>query len=352
MARLGLEAAEALEHAHQSGVIHRDIKPSNLLIDASGKLWITDFGLARFRADGSLTISGEVVGTLRYMSPEQLRGQPGLVDQRTDLYSLGITLYELLTLRPAFSSQEQPELMREVEAAEPPAPRRINRDIPRDLETVLLKCIAKQRDDRYSTAAELADELRRFLAGRPPLARRPTVVERSYRWAQRHIRLVTAAAALALIALMATTAAAILIGQQKQHTEQALIKARDNFNRAERNFQQARQIVDRFWTRAAGQLADVPGAESLRRSCSARPASIIAASFSRRGTTRRLRPIWPRPVFAWARSASNWARTRKRSPRTKKRGDTGGEWRIGPIRKRTWRCAKTTWACCRAGKAS
>ncbi len=222
VARVGLEAAEALEHAHQSGVVHRDIKPSNLLFDAAGKVWITDFGLARFKSDASLTISGELVGTLRYMSPEQLRGQPGLVDQRTDLYSLGVTLYELLTLQPAFSAQEQPALMRQVEAAEPIAPRKVDRDIPRDLETVLLKTMAKQRDDRYSTAAELVEEFRRFLEGKPTLARRPTAVERSYRWAQRHIRLVTAAAALALIALTATSAASLLIMQQKQRTEQAL----------------------------------------------------------------------------------------------------------------------------------
>ena len=105
MARLGVEAAEALQHAHEQGVIHRDVKPSNLMIDRAGKLWITDFGLARVSSDSSLTMTGDVLGTARYMSPEQAAGRTALVDERSDIYSLGITLYEAITLRHAFDGE-------------------------------------------------------------------------------------------------------------------------------------------------------------------------------------------------------------------------------------------------------
>ena len=114
VAQLGVQAAEALEHAHDEGVIHRDIKPANLLVDAKGKLWITDFGLARCRDNAGLTMSGDVVGTLRYMSPEQTLAKRVLIDHRTDLYSLGVTLYELLTLEPAFAGSDRQELLQQI----------------------------------------------------------------------------------------------------------------------------------------------------------------------------------------------------------------------------------------------
>ena len=122
--RLGIQAAEALHAAHEYGVVHRDIKPSNLLLDSDGKLWITDFGLARFRSDGTLTRSGDVVGTMRYMSPEQAAGDTALVDHRTDIYSLAVTLYELLTLQPAIAGDGAPELLRAIDQQEPPRLRR------------------------------------------------------------------------------------------------------------------------------------------------------------------------------------------------------------------------------------
>ena len=207
IARLGVEAAEALDHAHGLGILHRDIKPANLLIDRDGALWITDFGLARFPSDLSLTHTGDMVGTLRYMSPEQALARRGVVDQRTDVYSLGVTLYELLTLRPAFDGRDHQELLRQIALDEPTKPRRINPAIPRDLETIVLKAMAKDPSGRYTTAQELAADLKRFLDDRPILARRPGPVERSLRWAMRHRELVATTAAVLVVALIVSTAA-------------------------------------------------------------------------------------------------------------------------------------------------
>jgi serine/threonine protein kinase len=167
VAELGIQAAEALEYAHSLGVIHRDIKPANLLIDARGNLWVTDFGLAQFHSDPGLTITGDLVGTLRYMSPEQARGHRGIIDHRTDIYSLGVTLYELLTLRPTFPGDDRQQLLRQIADEEPIAPRRLNASIPRELETIVLKAMSKEPESRYATAQELADDLRRFVENKP-----------------------------------------------------------------------------------------------------------------------------------------------------------------------------------------
>ena len=214
VARLGIQAAEALEHAHGLGVLHRDVKPANLMIDADGGLWITDFGLARFQEDVGLTRSGDVLGTLRYMSPEQARAGGAIVDQRTDIYSLGATLYELATLRPAFDGRDRPELLRRVMLDDPTAPRRLDPTIPRDLETIILKAMAKDPASRYAAARELADDLRRFLEHKPIRARRPTMAEHLAKWARRH-RAAVAAASVALLLAMAI-ASALLWGEQRK----------------------------------------------------------------------------------------------------------------------------------------
>jgi serine/threonine protein kinase len=202
VARLGTDAADALEHAHSLGVLHRDIKPANLLIDREGSVWITDFGLARFSGDSSLTGTGDVVGTLRYMSPEQALARRGVVDQRTDVYALGATLYELLTLRPAFGGRDHQELLQQIALDEPVPPRRLNPVVPRDLETIVLKAMAKDPSGRYATALELSEDLKRFLNDDPIMGRRPGSLERTVRWARRRWELVATSAAIVMISLI------------------------------------------------------------------------------------------------------------------------------------------------------
>ncbi len=141
VARIGLQVAEALDYAHHQGVLHRDIKPANLLLDTQGTAWVTDFGLAKADDSGELTHQGDIVGTLRYMAPERFGGG---TDRRSDVYGLGLTLYEMLTLRPAFVSNDRARLMERILHVEPPRPRRVDPRIPRDLETIVLKAMAKE----------------------------------------------------------------------------------------------------------------------------------------------------------------------------------------------------------------
>jgi eukaryotic-like serine/threonine-protein kinase len=182
-ALIGLQAANGLAHAHERGVLHRDIKPSNLLLGADGTLHVTDFGLARSSEHPDLTETGDLAGTLRYMAPERFRRW---CDPRSDLYGLGLTLYELLTLRLAFDAPDRSRLLRALLEDHPPRPRAFARDIPRDLETIVLTLIAKEPGHRYPSAADLAADLQRFLDGRPIRARRPSAARRLWSWAKRH----------------------------------------------------------------------------------------------------------------------------------------------------------------------
>ena len=176
VAELGVQAAEALDHAHQLGIVHRDIKPANLLLDGRGNLWVTDFGLAHMQhGEANLTVTGQALGTPRYMSPEQALAKRVPIDHRTDVYSLGATLYELLTLRPAFPSEDRQELLRQIAFEDPARPRRLERAIPAELEIIVLKAMEKRPQDRYATAQELADDLRRWLLDQPIRARRPSL---------------------------------------------------------------------------------------------------------------------------------------------------------------------------------
>ena len=209
--QIGIQAAEALHYAHQVGIVHRDIKPSNLMLDHEGKLWVTDFGLAQIQGAGALTMTGEVIGTLRYMSPEQPLGQRVLVDQRTDIYSLGVTLYELLTFKKAFGGETPREIIRQVCFDEPVSIRRLSPRVPEDLETIVLKAMAKNPADRYQSARELADDLERFRADQPINARRPTLVQQGRRWIRRHTALATAAAAGIVILLLTSLTATGMI---------------------------------------------------------------------------------------------------------------------------------------------
>jgi serine/threonine protein kinase/Flp pilus assembly protein TadD len=233
-AEWGIQAAEALDCAHALGVVHRDVKPANLLVDAGGRLWVTDFGLAQIQSDARLTLTGDLVGTLRYMSPEQALAQRVVVDHRADVYSLGATLYELLTLQPAFPSNDRQELLRQIGSEEPQAPRRINPAIPAELETIVLKAMEKNPADRYGTAQELADDLRRLLEDRPIRAQRPSLVQRARKWARRH-RVAVAAALICLVVTLVALVGSIswILGERTARGREAEAKVLDALAAAE-----------------------------------------------------------------------------------------------------------------------
>jgi serine/threonine protein kinase len=194
------QAADALAHAHAQGVLHRDIKPANLLLDDRGTLWVTDFGLAKQLEQDDITRTGEMAGTLRYSAPERFVGQS---DARGDVYGLGLTLYELLTLHPAYDETDPGRLLVQATQGRLAGPRAHDPALPRDLETVVLKALAPEPARRYPTAADLADDLRRFLDDRPVKARRSSPLGRLLRWRRRN----PAVAALSL-----ALAAALLLG--------------------------------------------------------------------------------------------------------------------------------------------
>ena len=266
VAELAIQAAEALHCAHDYGIVHRDIKPSNLLVDRQGKLWVTDFGLARCQTGTSITMTGDMLGTARYMSPEQATGRGNLVDHRTDIFSLGVTLYELLTLQHPFGASDRQTLLRQIEQDEPLPLRRLNSVVAIDLETIILKTLAKSRDDRYESAQAMADDLRRFLEGKPTQATRPTLLDRSAKWASRHRSLVVSVFAVLMLAFVGTSIAALLIAHEQGKTARALEESKQNLEERTKSLRQARSSVERFAIDLAEQLATVPGMEPLRRS--------------------------------------------------------------------------------------
>jgi WD40 repeat protein len=213
VARLGLQAAEALAYAHARGIIHRDIKPANLLLDTTGVLWVSDFGLVKTQ-DPALTETGDLVGTLRYMAPERFRGE---CDARADVYALGLTLYELLVLRPAFDGQDRMHLVEQIGRQEPARPRVLDSRIPRDLETILMKAIEKDPRRRYASAEALAGDLRRFLADEPIQARRIGPLERLGRWGRRNPVVASLTAAVVLVTALGFAG---VFGQMQEAKEQ------------------------------------------------------------------------------------------------------------------------------------
>jgi serine/threonine protein kinase/tetratricopeptide (TPR) repeat protein len=280
VAQLGVQAAEALEHAHRQGVVHRDIKPANLLVDARVHLWITDFGLARCRDEAGLTLTGDLLGTLRYMSPEQAMGRRYQVDHRTDIYSLGVTLYEFLTLQPAYTVRDRQELLQRIAHDDPPPVRRLNPAIPVELETIVLKAIAKEPEGRYTTAQELADDLHRYLENKPILARRPTLGERARKWARRHRPVVRTAIVLFLVAVAALVVHSVLMLRAQGQKDAALAEARRQKQvatiswsvtrqaryRAERNFRMIRAASTQFMQKLQDKRwSNMRGIADLRR---------------------------------------------------------------------------------------
>ena len=223
VARIGLQVAGALAYAHSQGILHRDIKPSNLLLDLSGTVWLTDFGLARAEGSDGLTHTGDVVGTLRYMAPERFDGWS---DPRSDVYSLGATLYELLTLHPPFRETNRVKLVEQVLREDPAPPRQLDRQIPRDLETIVLKAMAREPARRYATAGAVAEDLDRFLADRPIRARRVSSWERAWRWSRRNPGLAGLSAALVLALLGGTITASLLAARATAQARRAGLEAR------------------------------------------------------------------------------------------------------------------------------
>jgi serine/threonine protein kinase len=230
IAELGIQAAEALDYAHEQGVVHRDIKPANLLLDDTGRLWIADFGLARLESDAGMTMTGDLVGTLRYMSPEQALAKRVVVDHRTDIYSLGVTLYELLTLRPVFSGEDRHHLLRQITGEEPVPLRKVNRQIPIELETIVLMAIRKNPEVRYMTARDLADDLRSFLANRPIKAKPPTRRELVGKWLRRHPAAIWATILVLLATTITAAASAMFISNSYQREVAARRQADESLN--------------------------------------------------------------------------------------------------------------------------
>jgi WD40 repeat protein len=209
VAQLGRQAAQGLAYAHASGIVHRDIKPSNLLLDHAGVVWIADFGLAKGDEAG-LTRTGDILGTLRYMAPERFRGEG---DARADVYALGLTLYELLTLYPGFDSSDRLKLIEQIKGEEPRKPRSCDARIPRDLETIVLKAIEKDPKARYQSAETMAEDLWRFLADEPIRARQVTAQERYWRWARRNPTIAVLGGVLTALLIAATVGSMLTAGR-------------------------------------------------------------------------------------------------------------------------------------------
>jgi serine/threonine protein kinase len=250
VARWIADAADALHYAHDQGITHRDIKPANLILSTDARIMIADFGLALVAGEESMTMTGSVLGTLRYMSPEQAMGKRDGIDQRTDIWSLGAVMYELLTFRPAFPGADQKEVFGNILAREPVAPHKVVPSIPRELETICLKTLEKSAGARYATAGALADDLRRYVNDLPIAARPPGPIERGIKFVRRHKAGVASVTAMVAIALL-LVAAGMLSASTRRNREQrlsALLKqGRDegvkrNWAAAEEAFAQARQL--------------------------------------------------------------------------------------------------------------
>jgi serine/threonine protein kinase/Flp pilus assembly protein TadD len=260
VALIGVQVAEALDYAHRQGILHRDIKPSNLLLDGHGTVWVADFGLAKAADSDDLTHTGDIVGTVRYMAPERFEGR---CDARSDVYALGLTLYELLALRPAFDESDRNGLIRQVTHAEPSRLRAVDPTIPRDLETVVRKAIEREPERRYADAATFAEDLRRFVEGRPIRARRTSPLEHAWRWCVRNPAWAALAATVfILLVLAAAWRSEVMRRQARQgparHAFEAALAQAAEFQRQDL-WSEAHGVLEQ----AEGLLVDA-GVRSLR----------------------------------------------------------------------------------------
>ncbi len=268
VALLCAQAADGLAYAHGRGVIHRDIKPGNLLLDTRGTLWIADFGLAQLHADvadGGLTLPGDVLGTLRYMSPEQAAGRAVLLDQRTDVYALGATMFELLTLRPAVTETTQVAMLKAIHDDAPPSARAVDPDLPAELDVILGKAMARDVADRYPDADELAADLRRFLADQPIHARAPSMAQKLARWTRRHRRGVAVGVGILTLVAVGLAVSTVLVARANQRVTAAWTTEQQRTREAQQSSQQAREVVDLLTRFAAQDLKDNPLADDARR---------------------------------------------------------------------------------------
>jgi WD40 repeat protein/serine/threonine protein kinase/tetratricopeptide (TPR) repeat protein len=287
VAHLGVQVAGALQHAHEQGILHRDIKPSNLLLDRRGTVWVTDFGLAKADDRQNLTHAGDILGTLRYMPPEAFEGRN---DPRSDVYSLGLTLYELLAFQPAFRERDRRKLIKEVLNEEPPRLDRLKAEIPRDLVTIIHKAIDREPGRRYQAARELAEDLERFLADEPIRARRIGVRERLWRWC-RHKPAVAALTAALAVVLVAVTVGAMITALWYLRVAQDTEQARQNEEAARQKAEQAHQDEEAAREKAEWTLTDMYTSQGLSAAERPDPAQAVlwfanAARLAGAGTER------------------------------------------------------------------
>ena len=256
IANIGAQVADALHYAHGLGILHRDIKPANLLLDQTGHVWITDFGLAKLTEQDDLTRTGDIIGTLRYMAPEQFRGDgEALADQ----FSLGLTLYEMLAMRPAYNETKRSKLLRQVTQDDPPPLRKLNPNVPRDLETIISKSITREPSQRYKDCGELAADLIAFIEDRPITARRVGFVERTWRWCRRN-RLI---ASLSTIAVCSLITAAICGWAAYVSANQSLDSTLEANARAEKNLSLALEAFGTVFDKVAGRDIVVPAQQDV-----------------------------------------------------------------------------------------